>query len=188
VNRADASTAKASLPEALGHAELSNSFLGDMLQVCVVTRDHRRVIEGFVRLGVGPWTIRTVDEADMNAVYRGEPANFAVKLCLANSQNMNWEVIEPLRGRSIYADFLDRHGEGVHHLAFNCNGMAYEDRVRALEDRGYAAIQRGALFKEIDFHYFATDDDLRTVLEIYRVPPGFNFPEPEAWYPGPPPA
>jgi methylmalonyl-CoA/ethylmalonyl-CoA epimerase len=187
VNRADARNGATSLPETLSHAELSNSFLGDMLQVCVVTRDHRRALEGFVRLGIGPWTIRTVDGDNMKATYRGRPANFAVKLCLANSQNMNWEVIEPLRGRSIYADFLEKHGEGVHHLAFNCNGMAYEDRVRALEDRGYTAIQHGVLFKSIDFHYFATDDDLRAALEIYRVPPGFNFPEPEAWYPAPPP-
>ena len=100
---------------------------------------------------------------------------------------MNWEVIEPIRGQSIYGDFLDQHGEGVHHLAFDCNGMAYEDRVREFENHGYTSIQYGVIFKGIDFHYFATDDESRATMEVYRVPPGFMFPEPEAWYPAPPP-
>jgi methylmalonyl-CoA/ethylmalonyl-CoA epimerase len=176
------------LPEVLSHTELSNSFLGNMLQVCVVTRDHRRILEGFVKFGIGPWTIRTVDGDNVKAIYRGRPADFSVKVCLANSQNMNWEVIEPIRGQSIYADFLEQHGEGVQHLAFSCNGMDYNDRVREFASRGCTAIQHGVLFNGIEFHYFATGDDLQTTLEVYRVPPGFTFPEPDAWYPAPPPA
>ncbi|TPJ75512.1 hypothetical protein FJ434_27380 [Mesorhizobium sp. B2-5-13] len=93
------------MPKVLGPTELSNSFLGNLVQVCVFTRDYRRTLEGFINLGVGPWTIRTVDSSkNIEVIYRDLPADFSVKLCLANSQNMNWEIIEPLRGRSIYAD------------------------------------------------------------------------------------
>ncbi|TPL96350.1 hypothetical protein FJ960_26610 [Mesorhizobium sp. B2-3-11] len=113
------------LPKVLGPTELSNSFLGNLVQVCVFTRDYRRTLEGFINLGVGPWTIRTVDSSkNIEVIYRDLPADFSVKLCLANSQNMNWEIIEPLRGRSIYADFLERHGDGLQHLAFSCNSSA----------------------------------------------------------------
>ena len=175
------------LPTVLGQTELSNSFLGNVIQVCIVTRDHRRTLQGFVNAGIGPWTIRTVDSADLKVSYRGTMVDVAVKLCLANSQNMNWEVIEPVRGQSIYTEFLDQHGEGVHHLAFNCNSIDYEERVRQFEQRGYKTIQHGTIFQGIKFHYFATGDDLRTTLEIYQVPPDFMFPKPEAWYPAPPP-
>jgi methylmalonyl-CoA/ethylmalonyl-CoA epimerase len=176
------------LPTVLGPTELSNSFLGNLVQVCVVTRDHRRTLDGFVRLGIGPWAIRTVGSSSLkNTTYRGQPAEFSMKICLANSQNMNWEIIEPISGPSIYADFLERHGDGVQHLAFNCNGIKYEERVRQFEDRGYQAIQTGIILGGIDFHYYSAEDDLRTVVEIYRVPPGFLFPEPEEWYPAPPP-
>lgn len=114
------------LPEVVGPEELSNSFLGNLVQVCVVTRDFRRTLEGFVNLGIGPWAIRTIDASNVNATYRGRPADFSAKLCLASSQNMNWEVIQPIRGQSIYSDFLERHGDGIQHLAFNCKGLGYE--------------------------------------------------------------
>ncbi|WFP61725.1 VOC family protein [Mesorhizobium sp. WSM4904] len=175
------------LPEVLGATELSNGFLGNLVQVCFVTRDCRRMMEGFVRLGIGPWTIRTVDASNIEATYRGRPADFSVKVCLANGQNMNWEIIELIRGQSIYTEFLDRHGEGIQHLAFNCNGIDYDERVRQFEARGYEAVQAGTIFGGIDFHYFSAEDDLRTTVEIYRVPAGFVFPQPEEWYPAPPP-
>ena len=175
-------------PAVLGPSELANGFLGNLVQLCVVTRDHRRTLEGFVRLGIGPWTIRTVDERNLaHATYRGRPAEFSLKLCLANSPNMNWEVIEPLGGPSIYADFLERHGEGVQHLAFNCNGLEYEERLRRFAERGYEVIQSGVIFGGIEFHYFATEADVHTIVEVYRVPPGFQFPPPDAWYPAAPP-
>ncbi len=175
------------LPQVLGPSTLSNGFLGDMIQVCLVTRDHRRVIEGFVRLGIGPWTIRTVDASNLRGVYRGEPSDFTARICLANGRNMNWEVIEPLGGRSIYADFLEAHGEGVQHLAFRGEGQDYDERVRMLEARGYEAVQYGEIFGGIRFHYFAAEGDLGTTLEVFTVPAGFVFPAPDAWYPAPPP-
>lgn len=175
------------LPEALGPKDLSNSFLGNLIQVCVVTHEFRRTLDGFVNLGIGPWTVRTVDASNLKATYRGRPADFSAKLCLANSQNMNWEIIEPIRGQSIYADFLERHGEGVQHLAFNCNGLDYEERMRQFEERGYQAVQQGVIFGGIDFCYYSAEDDLHTTIEIYRVPSGYVFPKPDEWYPGPPP-
>jgi hypothetical protein len=175
------------LPEVLGPAELSNSFLGNLIQVCVVTRDYRRAMEGFVKLGIGPWTVRTADASNLKAIYRGKPADISVKLCLANSQNMNWEIIQPIQGQSIYTDFLERHGEGVQHLAFSCAGMEYEERLRQFAERGYQLVQHGTVFGGIEFHYFSAEDDLRTTLEIYRVPPDFAFPKPDEWYPAPPP-
>lgn len=95
--------------------------------------------------------------------------------------------MKPIHGQSIYANFLDQHGDGVQHLAFSCNGMDC-DRVREFEHHGCTAIQYGVLLKGMKFHYFAPDEDLRTAPEVYRVPPGFTFPEPEAWYLAPPPA
>ncbi|WP_352781311.1 VOC family protein [Mesorhizobium sp. M0244] len=80
-----------------------------------------------------------MDGSNLEGTYRGRLADFAIKLCLANSPNMNWEVIEPVRGQSIYADFLERQGDGIQHLAFNCNGIEYEERIRQFEDGGYEA-------------------------------------------------
>jgi hypothetical protein len=110
-----------------------------------------------------------------------------MKVCLANSRNMNWEVIEPVSGPSIYADFLESHGEGVQHLAFNCGGIPYEDRLRILAERGFSVAQSGLHNGRVRFHYFATEADARTIFEVYDFPLGASLVPPEAWYPGPPP-
>ena len=39
---------------------LSNSFMGDTGQICIVSQDLKRTINGFVKLGVGPWAVYKV--------------------------------------------------------------------------------------------------------------------------------
>ncbi len=56
---------------------------------------------------------------------------------------MTYELIEPLAGPSIFRDFLDAHGDGVHHVAWDCNGIPMAERVRGFEARGYAMVQSG---------------------------------------------
>ncbi len=48
--------------------------------------------------------------------------------------NLTVEVSQPSGGASIWRDFLNRHGEGIHHVAFEVPRM--DDAVAALETRG----------------------------------------------------
>ena len=43
------------LPEVLSETALSNAFLGRLVEVCFVTEDHQRTMEGLVRLLVHPF-------------------------------------------------------------------------------------------------------------------------------------
>jgi phosphotriesterase-related protein len=99
------------------------------------------------------------------------------------------------RGATVEFDFLgmsftplERHGEGVQHLAFSCGGVAYAERLRYFADRGFETIQSGLYMGRVRFNYFATEADARTIFEVFDVPPDFVFPAPEVWVPGPPPA
>ena len=38
---------------------------------------------------------------------------------------------------TVIRDFLDKHGEGVHHLAFDCNGAPWKNRLAMFEERGF---------------------------------------------------
>lgn len=98
---------------------------------------------------------------------------------------MVWEIVEPAAGPSIYAELLGRHGDGVQRLAFNCDGLAFEERLREFSERGFEPIQTGLYLRAVPIHMFGIDD--RTIIEIYHVPSDFRLPEPEDWYPGPPP-
>jgi len=181
------------LPTVVSDSELTNSFLSETIQVCVVSRDYKRAMEGMVRLGIGPWRVyRYHDAPDLkDTIYRGEDENFKMTLCIAWTGAMQWEIVEPLEGRTIYDDFLDEHGEGIHHVAFagrdqGDSEMPYDDQIAEFAKRGFPVIQSG-LIKEISkFHYFDTERATSTTFEIYNLK-GRDLPEPDEWYPGRPP-
>ena len=90
------------LPAVVSATELSNSFLGGLVEVCLVTADHRRTMEGLVRLGIGPWRIYTFDSRTVGErTYRGEPADFGIRVCFADAGGTAMEIMEPLFGPSI---------------------------------------------------------------------------------------
>ena len=176
------------LPEVVSETELSNSFLSETTQICVVSRDCRRTMEGFVRMGIGPWRIyRYTKAADIrNTEFREKPETFHTCVCLAWTGQMMWEIIQPLDGETIYNEFLEKHGEGIHHVAFAAGDMPYEDQINEFQERGMPVIQSGLVKGTVRFHYFGTEESTSTTFEIYD-PKGRDLPESDEWFPGPPP-
>lgn len=175
-------------PEVLGENTMSNGFLGNLVEVCIVTRDHRRTMEGLVRLGIGPWRVHTFTPENVTQqTYGGGPAEFSLKVCFAEGKNVIWEIMEPLGGPSIVEDFLKEHGEGIHHLAFDCENVPLERRIAAFAERGFPLTQSGRWLDQNAFAFFGTEGAASAVFETYVFPEGFEYPEPEEWFPAPPP-
>lgn len=162
---------------------LPEGFLGNLVQICVVTRDYRRTIEGMVCSGIGPWSVFTFDPATCtDLTYRGRPASFSAKICLARAAGVHWEIVQPLGGPNIYADFLESSGEGVHHLLFDCNGASWAEKTAAFEAAGYSCIQSGRWLGRLAFAYYGTEQATGTVFEITDRPPDWQRPEPDEVY------
>jgi hypothetical protein len=176
-------------PAVVSATELSNSFLGNLLEICFVTRDHRRTMEGLVRLGIGPWRIYTFDSRTVTErTYHGAAADWAIKVCFADVGELAVEIMQPLYGPSIFQEYLDRHGEGIQHLAFDVAGRPWPERLAEFAGRGFEPTQSGRFMDRNAFAFFATEEATGTVFETYDIPSGFTWPEPEEWFPGPPPA
>lgn len=174
------------LPAVVSETTLENSFLGDVVQVCVVTRDLHRVMKGMVKLGVGPWRVHLFSpETVSNMTIDGQSAEYSMKLAVARSGRTGWEIIEPVSGPSIYEDFLNRHGEGIHHVAMDCGDRPWRDRLATFEALGIPFLQ-GGQFGATRYAYFGTEPDLATTVEIIDTPPGSVGPEPIEWYPARP--
>lgn len=47
----------ANQPTPTSATTLDNSFLSETMQTCVVTRDIYRTMDGFLKLGIGPWAV-----------------------------------------------------------------------------------------------------------------------------------
>ena len=142
-------------------------------QVAMVVRDLEASVRSYWELlRVGPWTGYTLTpEFLKDMTYMGRPGSFSFRHALAWKDGVQFELIEPLDGRSIFADHLERHGEGLHHL-----GIFVPDQPRAmaeLEAEGFRCVQSARGFgAEGDgaFAYFETDHPLAAVIEVIGVP------------------
>lgn len=159
-------------------------FLGNVVEIAIVTADHKRTMDGLLKLGIGPWRVYTFSPKNTeNQTYHGQPVEFVLKVCFAQSGNMVWELMEPVSGPTIFADFLARHGEGIQHVAYDCNNIPFEDRIAELERRGFKCVQSGSWLGRNHFAFFGTEADTTTVFETYAFPDDWEYPEPDEWYP-----
>lgn len=176
------------LPEVLNEFALSNAFLGNIVEVCLATEDHQRTMQGLVRLGVGPFRVYTfTSESVAEQTYRGAASPFGLTVCFATNNGLTFEIMQPPSGQTAIRDFLDAHGEGVHHLAFDCNGAPWDQRLALFAERGFGPLQSGRWLDLNAFAFFDTEAATTTCFETYHFPDGFVYPVPERWYPGPPP-
>lgn len=153
------------LPRAAPGAPLA----GGAHQIAFVVRDIRaaqRFWEG--AMGVPGFALYE-DIRFEELTYRGEPARFRIHLSLAYAGDAQIELIEPLEGRSIYTEFLERRGEGLHHLGFLVDDL--DEAVARFEARGEPVIQSGRFGSEpgTRFAYLDTEASAGAVLEMIQL-------------------
>lgn len=119
-------------------------------------------------LGIGPWF--HMERAPITAFrYRGEPSEPEVSIALANSGDLQIELIQQRNDApSMYRDFLAAGREGLQHVAFWTESFdADMERAASLGYRvGHAGCAGGANGR---FVYFDTETHPGTVLELSEI-------------------
>jgi methylmalonyl-CoA/ethylmalonyl-CoA epimerase len=155
-----------------------------ILQVGIVVRDSEATARCYwEQFGIGPWRFYTVDPTNTPHMrLRGRPVEHSFRAALATIGDITLELIEPLKGRSVYSEHLEAHGEGLHHLAFAVD--EYESARNHLENSGFTELQAGRPYDVNDYCYFDTAGVLGFVTELYsKDAPGKSFPPPERTIP-----
>lgn len=49
-----------------GEGVLAQLFLGIVVEICIVTRDHRKTMDGLLRLGIGPFQVHTFNSENVH--------------------------------------------------------------------------------------------------------------------------
>ena len=165
---------------------LPNDLIPETRQICIVTRDLAAMVRRYAdQLGIGPWWVNEYAPPELfGTTYRGEAASYSMRLALAWTGALNWEIIQPLTGPSIYHDYLDRNEEGVQHVGVMLSdlGLSWEACHETFQARGFEPIQEGR-WKRIRFCYYDTLAASGTIIEVIDRPADFERPEPEYWYP-----
>jgi len=73
--------------------------------------------------------------------YKGEPSDATAKLAFFDFGQVQIELIEPDALPSVWRDYLNEHGEGVHHIAFRVKDT--NEAVAYLEGHGIGVLQQG---------------------------------------------
>jgi len=93
------------------------------VQIGMIVKDLDRYVNPLKKiLGMGPFQV--VDfppkgTKDVSMIYKGKPSSFKAKFCFVDLGNIELELIQPLEGETIWQDFLDEYGDGLHHLKFS---------------------------------------------------------------------
>ena len=141
-------------------------------QIAFVVRDLERAARELdARLAAGPWRGWVFGPQGEGREYRGRPAKWTLKLAL-NDRSPQYELIEPLEGPSIHADWLAERGEGFQHVAYVVESVAAV--TAEIEAAGHPAIARIHSFGAAGdgaAAYFDTVDALGFLVEAVE-PPG----------------
>ena len=166
---------------------LPNGFVSDVQQVALVVRDLDATLKEYTnRLGIGPWRVMLCEPPRLTEMrIRGEPIGYSMRLAVAQTGRTMWEIIEPVDGPSIYQEFLDEHGEGIHHLVVEHEGLDYDEALARFGERGCPPLMEGCL-DGIRYAYVESEGPLKTTFELVHRPPGHERVAPDYWYPAAP--
>jgi len=136
-------------------------------QVGVVVRDIDRAVEFYERLGVGPFVEGPSAHTLERKIYGQDAPDVKVKGLITQMGPIEFELLQPVAGRGIQAEFLEKHGEGVVHLCAHTDDLDRD--VADLTGLGYRVISSGLLDDGGKFAYFDTREVGGLVLELFQT-------------------
>ena len=113
------------------------------VQIGIVVRDLHRSTELLSSIfGVGPFQfIEWPNRPDSQYWLRGCEEKVKFRQAFVQAGSLELELVQPLEGTSAYQEFLQSHGEGIHHVLFETPDMdaALDEFAR----QGIAVLQSG---------------------------------------------
>ncbi len=115
----------------------------EMKRVSFVVKDLEETMESYSGiLGIGPWKMTEATSPTLGEwTYYGKPARHSFRMGSALSGAIEIELVQPVSGDTVYADFLRERGEGISHFVFEVKDLSETSAV--MENEGFAAIQSG---------------------------------------------
>jgi hypothetical protein len=142
-------------------------------QIAWLTRDLEKSMQAWIdTLRIGPWRVfRFTDKTVKNLKVDGKPVEgpFEFRIAITHVGDMEIELIQPVRGPMIYEDYLQRRGEGLHHIKEKIPNDRMAAVVQDYAARDVKVTQTGQFVA--DFHFYLdTEPKLDFVYELGNCP------------------
>jgi methylmalonyl-CoA/ethylmalonyl-CoA epimerase len=146
---------------------MEHGLLGNnkMVQVGIIVRDIEKTAADYAAFfGIDTPRAHLSDGYEKTqATYKGQPTQARAKLAFMDFGSLQVELIEPDEHPSTWREYLDEHGEGIHHIAFFIKGT--KERVATLNAKGFPLDQKGE-YTGGRYAYIDTRDTLKTIVEL----------------------
>lgn len=144
------------------------------IQVGVVVRDLEQSMAALTAVfGIGPFRVAECPAPgrEQQQFCYGEPARYRTRQAFADLGTVELELIQPLEGKTIWADFLAERGPGIHHIRFNVPD--HESLSAYLKDKGIGKTQEGAGIREGSYWVnYDTEKLVGFIIEILQPAAG----------------
>lgn len=142
-----------------------NPIFTDVLKVAVVVKDLDRALENYASLcGLRGWQVREINAATAtNMTVRGKHQDYATRNATLQIGKVQWELIQPLDDKSIFAEFLQQHGGGFHHVTLAVAN--YDQAMRAFQEKGIGTIQSYTM-NDVTYTYLDSQATFSTIVEV----------------------
>ncbi len=144
------------------------------VQIAWVTRDLAATEAALsALLGAKKWVrMPGVQFGPDSCTYRGKPADFVADISLSYAGATQLELIAPVSGASIYTEFLDRCGAGLHHVCVALADTAsFDDALVDAERNGSPVVMSGTMPAGMRFAYVSAEQAGVPYLEFAYLPP-----------------
>lgn len=138
-------------------------------QIALVVKDVYATMDQWHNLlGIGPWDVRHFTQESVRDFYIDgkpvtEPFDFICAVTWVG--DVEWELVQPISGPSIYWDHLEKYGEGLHHVKDVMPDEEIPEVIAKFEENGARVMQTGWI--DDDVHYYL--DTKETLGFIYEI-------------------
>jgi len=131
-------------------------------QIAIVVEDIDKTLDNYTKIfGIEKPAI-IIDEKK-ETVYYDKVIFVSYKMAFLKMGLIQFEIIEPDSQQSSWRDFLNKYGDGVHHIALKVNDL--NNSIEYLNNLGMGIIQ-SADFTNGNYHYIDTKEQLGIILEL----------------------
>src|SRR5665647_3983176 len=97
-----------------------NPIFKSIDHIGIVVRDVEKIAANYAdKFGIGPWTFYECGSDNiMDMKVKEKKCQYSFKIALVYLGETGIELIQPLDDRSIYSEFLEKHGENLHHIGY----------------------------------------------------------------------
>jgi catechol 2,3-dioxygenase-like lactoylglutathione lyase family enzyme len=143
------------------------------VQIAWVTRDLDATEKALsALLGAKKWVrMPDIHFAPDTCTVHGAPADFVAHISFSYAGDTQLELIAPVRGASVYSEYLEAFGAGLHHVCVEASDPeAFDAALAAAERDGTPVVQQGIMPGGMRFGYVAAPDAGVPYIEYAYIP------------------